>query len=962
MISPLSRRELALAGLLCALAVSAFLSPALVAGRLFSPADLLYGYYPWHSAAPAGWTAPGNNLLSDDVLVFEPWLAYAAQRLHAGEVPLWNPDNMLGAPFLGNMQSAVLYPLNWPYFIWPNSLTLALRAWLKLLVAALGTYVLARQGLRVGPLAASLAAITFTFGAFLTVWLLYPHTSVAIWLPWLWWATARLVARPGPRPCALLAGFAALTLLAGQPEMALHVALATGAFALFLVWQARARGIRTALQILGLGLAAYVLAALLAAVQLLPFGEYLTHSAAWLGPAHPRAADFWLPAYLAWTAVSPDLFGNPAYQTWWDLWTNYNEANSYSGVLPLLLAPFALAGADRARRALAVFLLALGLLAAGVVYHAPVVFEAITALPGLSQAANQRLLLIVEFALALLAALGLDGLLPSSAPVEPAPVRRIAPLAGLIAWTGILLAAGVGVPLLAAHSFFRLPDAAGPATAVWQAGLWRAGGLILGSGLLLAGVIGLGRRRPPAAGALALVLPLILFADLALAHAGYNPTVAQDQYYPPTAVTQFLQTQPPPFRTVAAGWLLPANTNLPYGLADLRGYDALEPQGYHELAVALDPSIFQGPGGGFKPFNVVQSPLLDLLNVRYVLTAPGDDPNYRFDVRQEAPAGPPAVAITATSHPGQTFVAGQDTLTEIQVLGTTAGQHPAGSLIFHLRTDPAAPGDLVTRTLATASLVDDTWWRITFPAVRQARGRSFYFYFEAPGPAVSLYYSPGNPYQRGTRTQDGQPVAGDLVFRTVAQLNPDDPPFVRVLDGGPGGANVYLNRQARPRAWLVHQVAVVAPGKQLRRLVDPGFDPARLALLDSALPATAPLPAAPLPGGPYVDSDQVTIDYYAPEQVAIGTASTSAGVLVLADQAFPGWEAQVDGGPAPILTVDHALRGVYLPAGAHQVRFTYHPLSLAGGAALTLGGGLVWLFLAAWPRLYRRRAARGGPG
>ena len=32
---------------------------------------------------------------------------------------------------------------------------------------------------------------------------------------------------------------------------------------------------------------------------------------------------------------------------------------------------------------------------------------------------------------------------------------------------------------------------------------------------------------------------------------------------------------------------------------------------------------------------------------------------------------------------------------------------------------------------------------------------------------------------------------------------------------------------------------------------------------------------------------------------------------------FPGWQAQVDGAPAPILTVDHALRGVYLPAGAH---------------------------------------------
>ena len=61
----------------------------------------------------------------------------------------------------------------------------------------------------------------------------------------------------------------------------------------------------------------------------------------------------------------------------------------------------------------------------------------------------------------------------------------------------------------------------------------------------------------------------------------------------------------------------------------------------------------------------------------------------------------------------------------------------------------------------------------------------------------------------------------------------------------------------------------------------------------------------------------------------------AAGILVLSDMAFPGWQAQVDGALAPILTVDHALRGLYLPAGTHNIEFSYVPDSLKEGAMIS---------------------------
>ena len=58
------------------------------------------------------------------------------------------------------------------------------------------------------------------------------------------------------------------------------------------------------------------------------------------------------------------------------------------------------------------------------------------------------------------------------------------------------------------------------------------------------------------------------------------------------------------------------------------------------------------------------------------------------------------------------------------------------------------------------------------------------------------------------------------------------------------------------------------------------------------------------------------------------------GILVLSDQWYPGWRVTVDGVAAPLLRTDYALRGVFVPAGTHQVTFRFQPLPLYLGLAL----------------------------
>src|SRR5688500_14174141 len=59
----------------------------------------------------AGWL-PGRVFGNDDAAALAGRVAteYAAQRLRAGEIPLWNPDVSLGAPLIGDGQTAVFFP------------------------------------------------------------------------------------------------------------------------------------------------------------------------------------------------------------------------------------------------------------------------------------------------------------------------------------------------------------------------------------------------------------------------------------------------------------------------------------------------------------------------------------------------------------------------------------------------------------------------------------------------------------------------------------------------------------------------------------------------------------------------------------------------------------------------------------------------------------------------------------
>jgi len=75
-------------------------------------------------------------------------------------------------------------------------------------------------------------------------------------------------------------------------------------------------------------------------------------------------------------------------------------------------------------------------------------------------------------------------------------------------------------------------------------------------------------------------------------------------------------------------------------------------------------------------------------------------------------------------------------------------------------------------------------------------------------------------------------------------------------------------------------------------------------------------------------SGKAEIVEWRPDRVEIRVETGVPSILSLHDPWYPGWEAEVDDVPQPILRTDVLFRGVEIRAGAHKVTFTYRPLSI----------------------------------
>ena len=689
-------------------------------GRTMIPADNLFQWQPWASAAAAlGVEAPHNGLLSDLILENYVWKQFIRESVQNREIPLWNPYLFAGAPFLASGQHGAYYPFSIFFLILPLAKAYGWYTVSQLWLAGAFMYFFGRVlGMR--RTGAALAGLVYQGSGFMLVSAaVFPMIiGAAVWLPFLL-ACIEMVVRISTSPhgagktlpwAALGAIGLGFQILAGHIEITYYTLLVMAAYA---VWRLASR-IRSALSgpegdvtpatlrrtLLkpAAWLAGFVVIGLmLGAIQLIPFYE--------VGQINFREGTTSLAEVRGWafaprrllTFAMPNFFGNPAHHHYEDLFSgesvpfttnyygepnpnaagssdwgtkNYVEGGVYLGILPLFLALLGLwswRAASAGRRPAIAFFGLLAFFSLAFIFGTPLYAILYYGLPGINQLHSPfRWVFPLSLAVAALAGYGSNYLaetrrqgtagegVPRTWASDRRPPRWLRPfllwghpslitwLAGLAFWVGTVLVAG----LLLSRFFYvplapfveqiflglaKAPEAFANARAFYSYQF--RNGLILALALLSAGIVLRvsrcpiylpGRSRRPLWPFLAAV---VVGLDLLVANAGFHTAADPELLAYKPELVRWLQAQPGHWRLTAyaphGDKPLHANGGWLYGLQDVRGYDSLIPSRYVAYMSAIEPQkqlLFNRiqPIANWQALN---SPLLDVLGVRYIVTA-----------------------------------------------------------------------------------------------------------------------------------------------------------------------------------------------------------------------------------------------------------------------------------------------------------------------------------------------------
>jgi hypothetical protein len=169
---------------------------------------------------------------------------------------------------------------------------------------------------------------------------------------------------------------------------------------------------------------------------------------------------------------------------------------------------------------------------------------------------------------------------------------------------------------------------------------------------------------------------------------------------------------------------------------------------------------------------------------------------------------------------------------------------------------------------------------------------------------------------------DGVANLGNSEYRLLDVTNTKYVVSPGPLNGAPlkelyrGASSIVYEREGvLPRAYLVGRTQVVPDSAAVQTLLGGQFD----------YHTTAALPE-PLPAGVQVQSDpQGSVQWTQPgtNSFTMRVQSDRPALLMVLDNYYPQWRATIDGQPAQILRANYTFRAVPMPAGQHDVVFTY---------------------------------------
>ena len=858
-----------------------------------------------------------------------PWLNAAAYWLKRGTLLLWDPYVYAGKANLGELQPGVLYPLYWPFMIpWTTGGGMNLTAMEALvlfhffLVACFTFYAarvfgLTRTGALVAAVGFALAGFTTQVYGFLNIFCGF------VWMP-LVLAFYRRSLDPGRRPAPWLAAAAAaltLSFLAGHHVPPIQTALLAAFYGVFVAVR-RGRGAGRVARLAPLAALASVgiAAGALAAVQWLPSLEWGRLAYRWVSEGAP----------IRWLDTIPypilEKTGSVSPQDAMSLLFPYMSVdyNLYVGAPFLLLA---VAGALLARAAEARLFAMLG-----AVYFLSS-WGALSALhgwlntfiPGLWFARELfHYLIPMQLCLAFVAGWGIDALTVPDAAADDRAAALFVARAAVAA--GVTIAA-CGALIVALHTIRALPFDSAYIRAAASLATYAA---LLGALLYFLHAGRISRPR------FAVLVVSLVFVDLAShVSAGVRTrgggAVHSFWRIPPEAAFLREERRREIFRVDDGAAVFPPN------FGDAWRLDATMGHGATALVRYLD---FRGVGWG------PGSNATALLNAGY-FTSPVPIAGMKQVFSGAAPIyrNPRAVprAFAATAY--RPFGSGESMLSwlgspffdpreTVLLREADVGKIPP-EVLGALRREETGITVGVARSVAAADREaagksEDPRLRVFRPPWGWSDGDELSIALRPDAALAHLYararFFPSSA-GRGLLTLRLQGESGSAAFPIefpalgAGQAEPEAPAEAWVDLGPLAPVHYWIDAKTEGETRIHALRFTTAPPRQNER-----------------------------------GAGAVAVASYTPNRIVLEASLERPALVVASEVFYPGWEAAVDGRPAPLLEADYILRAVPVGQGRHTVEMRFRPASFRLGLAVSvLAAAAIALGLLA-PRALRGKA------
>ncbi len=660
-------------------------------GKTLVPVDNLFFIEPWASAkSQFNISTPHNDLVSDLLLENYAWKQFVVDSIQSGELPLWNPHQFAGVPFLAAGQHSALYPFSILFYILPVPNAYGWFVVSQFFLAGLFAYIFLRS-IGQSKFAAFIGGLIYEFSLFMIVSVVFVMIIAgAVWLPLIlacveWIARQRpaLGGRPSSLPWVVLGGVAlGFQILAGHPEVVYYTLLIAGIYSathlLCIAISSQQSAISNPrsiipnlsrpsiylLSMIALGIA-------LGAVQLLPLFEVTSQNFR-VGSATLDQVRGWaFPVRHILAFFVPNIFGNPSHHTYFDLFTqqwtsvnknalgesitridwgikNYVEGGAYLGILPMLLAFFGILSTTQQpnHRTTKLFFTLLTFLSLNFIFGSPL-YAIIYYLPFLNQLHSPfRWVLPLSLAIAVLAGFGFDYIRAQKSRLTH-HASLITLFIGFSTMSSLIFIyfnfSNYQLPITQLLNRLALANTAFADAKMFFSyeAMWLAqfALIAIASGLVLAAA-----RRFASHKIWLAATAVVIAGDLIINGMGFNSSADPKilNYTPP--VVQFLKQDQTLWRftTFDPDGRKPFNANVGwfFDLYDVRGYDSIIPKQYADYMSLIEPQgeLQYNRIAPISNFQSLDSPLLDLLNVKYVISlveinSPKYKPVYNNEVR-----------------------------------------------------------------------------------------------------------------------------------------------------------------------------------------------------------------------------------------------------------------------------------------------------------------------------------------